>query len=52
MKLGPLQLYAATDSLKDIFEKPEEATRANVRIGLNFVFGYNKQSKQKRKLKR
>ena len=42
VKLGPLQLYAATDSLKAIFEKPEEATGANVRVGLNFVFGYNK----------
>ncbi|WP_152287708.1 DUF5723 family protein [Flavicella marina] len=47
MKLGPLQLYAATDSLKALFAKPEEAYGANVRVGLNFVFGYNKHIKAK-----
>ena len=47
VKLGPLQLYAATDSLKALFTKPEEATGANVRVGLNLVFGYNKHIKTK-----
>lgn len=45
-KLGPFQLYAATDSLKAIFNKPEESTGANIRIGLNLVFGYNKHIKK------
>ncbi|MEI6865439.1 DUF5723 family protein [Flavicella sp.] len=40
VNLGPLQIYAATDSLKAIFAKPEEATGLNLRIGLNLVFGY------------
>jgi hypothetical protein len=47
VKLGPLQLYAATDSLKALFTKPEEATGANVRVGLNLVFGYSKHTKAK-----
>ena len=51
VKLGPLQLYAATDSLKALFTQPEEATGANVRIGLNLVFGYNKHIKAKNKAK-
>jgi len=41
-KLGPVQLYAATDSLAGAFGKPEEASGANVHFGLNLVFGYNK----------
>ena len=41
-KLGPFQLYAATDSLKGLFMKPEELSSANVHIGLNLVFGYNR----------
>jgi hypothetical protein len=44
VNLGPLQLYAATDSLNAIFLKPEESTGANVRVGLNLVFGYKKKS--------
>lgn len=47
VKLGPLQLYAATDSLKALFTQPEEASSANVRVGLNLVFGYNKHTKVK-----
>lgn len=42
VKLGPLQLYAATDSLSAVFGKPEEASGGAVRFGLNFVFGYKK----------
>jgi len=41
LKLGPIQLYAATDSLKALFEKIEEFSGANVRLGLNFIFDYN-----------
>lgn len=45
-KLGPIQLYAATDSLAGIFGKPEEASGANLNFGLNLVFGYNKHIKK------
>jgi hypothetical protein len=41
VNLGPVQIYAATDSVKAIFYKPEESTGANLRLGLNFVFGYD-----------
>ena len=36
--LGPIQLYAATDSLEALFAKPEESTSANVSLGINFIF--------------
>lgn len=37
--LGPVQFYAATDSLKAIFMNAEESTGANVRFGINLIFG-------------
>ncbi len=49
-KLGPLQLFAATDNLNQIlsgFKKPEEVKQANIRFGLNIALGYNKWLKQK-----
>ena len=49
VKLGFLQLYAATDNISNLFGKVEEANGGNIRVGLNFVFGYNKWIK-KRKL--
>lgn len=39
-KLGPFQLYAATDSVMAAFGLPEEAKGVYARLGLNFVFGY------------
>ena len=41
-KLGPLQLYLATDNLNQLLGAPEEISRFNLRFGLNLVFGYNK----------
>lgn len=46
VNLGPLQFYAATDSLYDVINSIEEATGANGRLGLNFVFGYKKKVKE------
>lgn len=40
INLGPIQFYGATDSLRAIFTKPEEARGANASIGLNFFFDY------------
>lgn len=44
-KLGPLQIYAATDNLNQILGKLEEIKEANLRFGINFVFGYGRKSK-------
>ncbi|NIJ46120.1 hypothetical protein FHR24_002598 [Wenyingzhuangia heitensis] len=41
-KLGPLQLYLATDNLNKLLGPVEDIRQANIRFGLNFVFGYNK----------
>jgi len=44
-KIGPIQIYAATDNLNKILGKPEEVRNANLKLGLNLVFGYGKKSK-------
>ncbi|NJB83806.1 DUF5723 family protein [Wenyingzhuangia aestuarii] len=41
-KIGPLQIYLATDNLNRILGPVEDLKQANIRFGLNFVFGYNK----------
>lgn len=41
-KLGPLQFYLATDNLNKLLGPIEDIKQANVRLGINLVFGYNK----------
>jgi len=44
-KLGPLQLYFASDNLVSTLSNlntPEKITKVNARVGINFVFGYKK----------
>lgn len=38
LRLGPVQLVAATDNLLTIF-RPDDSTTAHVRLGLNLAFG-------------
>lgn len=47
MQLGFLQLYAAIDDFSNISSKVEESNGANLRFGLNFLFGYRGKSKDK-----
>ncbi|WP_139958512.1 DUF5723 family protein [Flavicella sediminum] len=42
LRLGFLQLYAATDNIANLAGKIEDTNGGTVRVGLNFVFGYNK----------
>lgn len=41
-KLGPLQIYMATDNLNKILGPVPDLKHANIRFGVNLVFGYNK----------
>ncbi|MFC2110210.1 DUF5723 family protein [Bacteroidota bacterium] len=41
-RLAFLQLYAAVDNIANLTAKVEDANGGNIRVGLNFVFGYNK----------
>lgn len=42
LKLGPIQLYAATDNIVSMFNKVEESNFARINFGLNLVLGYKK----------
>ncbi len=44
IKLGPIQLVAATDNIFSAFS-PKDHNHANVRLGLNLVFGKVKEAK-------
>lgn len=41
LKLGFFQLYMVSDNVDNIFTAPREIKNLNLRLGLNFVFGYN-----------
>lgn len=41
-KLGPLQVYLATDNINKVLGAVEDIKQVNLRFGINFVFGYNK----------
>ncbi|ANW95470.1 hypothetical protein AXE80_03885 [Wenyingzhuangia fucanilytica] len=41
-KLGPLQIFLATDNINKVLGAVQDIKQVNLRFGLNFVFGYNK----------
>lgn len=45
VQLGFLQLYTAIDDVTNIGGKVQEANTANLRFGMNFLFGYKGKSK-------
>ena len=41
-KLGPVQLFMATDNINRVLGAVEDIKNVNLRFGINLVFGYNK----------
>ena len=44
VQLGFLQLYGAIDDLSSLNGKVEQIKEANLRLGINFLFGYSGKS--------
>ena len=50
VKVGPFQLYAATDDIFGMMNKVEESNFARINFGLNLVIGYKKWNTSKSKV--